>query len=115
MHPFFAVTGEAVVEADVAPLCPAEVLQRLSEGLEISLPDLVVLGEAHDHADTPQPGGLFRARGERPDCGTTEQCDERPAHHIGHRRFSGLLCRQFTTRSARWCPFEATRLVPSMP
>src|SRR5580700_3767666 len=37
-HSFLTVTSEPVVEADVAPVRPAEVLQGSSEGREIGLP-----------------------------------------------------------------------------
>src|SRR6516164_8320838 len=71
-HPLLAVTGETVVEADVAPLGPAEVLQRLSEGLKVALPNFVIFGETHDHADTPRPVVLFRARFFLNDAAATE-------------------------------------------
>jgi hypothetical protein len=62
-HKLLAVTGEPAIESDVTPVCPAEVLQGFSEGLEIDLPNLVVFGEAHNHADTPHPAALLRASG----------------------------------------------------
>src|SRR6185437_5350317 len=39
-HALLAFACKAVVETDVAAVCPAEVLQRFSEGCEIALPYL---------------------------------------------------------------------------
>jgi CubicO group peptidase (beta-lactamase class C family) len=71
-HKLLAVAGEPVIESDVTPVCPAEVLQGFSEGRKIDLPNLVVFGEAHNHADTPHPVALLCASGLRPDRRTAE-------------------------------------------
>src|SRR5262249_15906450 len=77
----FAFAGEAVVEADVAPVCPAELLQFPSECREVGLPHLVILGEPHDHADAPHPFVSLRMCDNRP-CGRAgDNHAERAAVH----------------------------------
>lgn len=62
-HPLLAFTGEPIIEADVAAVRPAEVLQGLPEGRQKGLPNLVVLGKAHNDADTPHTIALLRKYG----------------------------------------------------
>jgi hypothetical protein len=61
-HALSAFAGEPIIEPDIAALVPAEVLEALPEGRKVGLPDLIVLGESHDHADPPHPIRLLRAR-----------------------------------------------------
>ena len=79
MHSLLAFTAEPVVEPDVTALCPAEILQSLPEGRKIGLPNLVVLREAHNDADTLH--SILGARRELPDGRTAKYANEdAPAH-----------------------------------
>lgn len=80
-HPLLAFTAEPVIEPNVTAICPAEILQSLSEGRKIGLPNFVVLREAHDDADTPHSIALLGARGERPDSRTAKCGDEDAPSH----------------------------------
>ena len=81
VHSLLAFTAEPVVEPDVMALCPAEILQSLPEGRKIGLPNLVVLREAHNDADTPHSIALLGARRELPDGRTAKYANEdAPAH-----------------------------------
>src|SRR4029078_5559619 len=75
-HALLAFACKAVVETDVAAVCPAEVLQRFSDVCEIPLPSLVILREAHNDADTSYSIALLGARGERPDGRTAKYGNE---------------------------------------
>src|SRR5439155_17483629 len=83
-HTLGAFAGEPVIELDVVALGPTEFVEPLSESRKVGLPDFIVLGKAHDHADAPQPLALLRARRQRP-CRsrTADKRDElAPSHSI---------------------------------
>jgi hypothetical protein len=57
----------AGVDPDIAALCPAELLKSLPQRGEAGLPKIkIVRGEWHEHADSPHPLALLRARREGP-------------------------------------------------
>src|SRR5262249_20633112 len=61
-----SVRSPASVDARIAALGPAQLLQRLYERRGASLPFGTVSGKVHEHADATNPIGLLRARRERP-------------------------------------------------
>src|SRR5262249_52358575 len=65
-HTLGAFAGEPVIELDIVALGPAEFMEPLPESRKVALPDFIVLGKAHDHADAPHPLALPRASRERP-------------------------------------------------
>src|SRR5262245_45866289 len=68
----------AILDAEVAALAPAQLLQRLLERHELGTAGG---GTAREYADPPDPLALLRPRLERPRCRAAEQRDERAAHH----------------------------------
>ena len=50
----------------------------LLEGREVDLPNLIVLGEPHEHADAPHPIALLRLGGERRKCDDSSENDREP-------------------------------------
>jgi Arm DNA-binding domain len=46
-----AITCEAVLNLKIAPNGPTQILEAPPEGLQVGSPNLIVLGEAHKHAD----------------------------------------------------------------
>jgi hypothetical protein len=75
----------STAEADIAAGDPAELLQTLLQRGEVGLPNLIVLGEPHDHANTAHPivrlrGRRYRPRGRR----ATEQRDELAPSQVDH-------------------------------
>jgi hypothetical protein len=74
----------ANVDADVAALRPAKLLQPLSKCRELRLSHGIALGGVHQHADAPHAPRLLRARRERPgDRRAAEERDElAPPHSI---------------------------------
>src|SRR5262249_28857469 len=61
------------VDADVATIGPAQLLQPLQERRETRLSFRIVGGEVHEDADLPHLTGLLRARRERPGGRAAEQ------------------------------------------
>src|SRR5260370_26957728 len=75
---------------NVAAMDPAKGLETLSEGREVDLPDFIVIGEPHEHADAPHPIALLRSCGERPHRShATQKRDELATFH--HVEFPSLL------------------------
>jgi hypothetical protein len=73
----------AVLDLDVAPVAPAEFLQRSGERGHEGWPGRIALGNAHEHADAPRPLALLRVGRERPRRRAAEQRDEfAPFHSI---------------------------------
>src|SRR5262249_47843096 len=64
---------------------PAELLKRLLECSNTSLPFRLGIGIAHQHADPPHPFGLLSARSERPSSRQTNSADEIAASHCPHQ------------------------------
>src|ERR1700688_282334 len=81
-HPLLAFTAEPVIEPDVTALCPAQILQSLSEGRKIGLPNFVALSEAHNDADTPHSIALLRSCPYRPcsRCAAQNTQEISPSH-----------------------------------
>jgi hypothetical protein len=64
-EPFCTFACEPVVNADVTAIGPTKVLKTQPESREIILPDLIILGEPHEHADATHAVGLLRSCGKR--------------------------------------------------
>jgi hypothetical protein len=58
--------GPAIVDAHVAAVGPAQFLQPLHERREAGLTFRIVRGQRMEHADSPYPLTLLRARRQRP-------------------------------------------------
>jgi hypothetical protein len=71
----------AVIDPNISPDGPAQLLQPLHEGREAGLCLRLASTGMHEHADAPHPVGLLRARRQRPSHRATEQSDELPAPH----------------------------------
>jgi hypothetical protein len=63
----------AQVDANVAPVGPAQLTQRLGKRQQASVPGRIVRGEGHEHADASHALGLLRARRARPRGGTAKR------------------------------------------
>ena len=77
-----ASVPQRVLDARVAAVGPAELLQRLYERGVAGLAFRIVRGRVHEHADAPHPVGLLRATGERPCCSAAEKANEITSPHI---------------------------------
>ena len=75
--PFGISLRPANIEAHVAAVAPAQLLQRRAQAGEARLPVSVALGEAQQHTDPPHAFALLRARRERPRRRAAQQRDER--------------------------------------
>jgi hypothetical protein len=53
------------LEAQVAAVAPARLLQPIDERHQAGLSFPIIRGQVHQHADAPHPLGLLRARRER--------------------------------------------------
>src|SRR5262249_5701214 len=74
--------GPAIFNARVAAVGPTKLLQALRESGEPGLTFRIIGGEIHEHADSPHPLRLLRARRARQCCGRApEQRDERATLH----------------------------------
>src|SRR5262249_11684795 len=73
----------ADVHANIAPVGPVRLRQRLSERQKAGLSRRIVRGCVHEHADAPHPLALLRARLERPRCrrAAEQRYELAPAHH----------------------------------
>ena len=78
-----SVRSPASIDARVAAVGPAQLLQSLYERRVARLPFRIVRGQVHEHADATNPIGLLRPRRERPcDCRrAAEQRDQLAAFH----------------------------------
>jgi hypothetical protein len=76
-----AGTTKAVVELDVAPFGPTQLLQSLSQHRIAGLSVRVGFEDARNDADPPHPLSLLCARRERPRHRAAEKRDERAALH----------------------------------
>jgi hypothetical protein len=77
--PFTPGGREAIVEVEIAPLQPSASFESPPECCDARLRFRIVLGDAHEHADTPHPVRLLRPRRERPSrCCTADERDELP-------------------------------------
>src|SRR5262249_53129254 len=76
-----SVRSPASVDARIAALGPAQLLQRLYERRVASLPFRIVSGQVHEHADATNPIGLLRARREWPRSRAAEKRDELASSH----------------------------------
>src|SRR5262249_41844676 len=75
-------SAPAVLDLNVVPDSPAQLLQSLQERRVAGLRLRIVRGVGHEHADAPHPLTLLRARRERPaGRSTAKQRDERAAVH----------------------------------
>src|SRR5262249_18120076 len=69
----------ALIDPQVAPDSPAQLLQFLQKGAKSGLSFGIVRGQRHEHADAPHAVGLLRARRQRPRrCRAAEKRDELP-------------------------------------
>src|SRR5262245_33481928 len=71
---------KAIVNANIASLRPSKPFECLPEYRVVRL-DMWIVGLALQHADTPHPLALLRARRERPRSRTAEQSDELASLH----------------------------------
>src|SRR5262249_52560414 len=74
-------SAPAVLDLDVVPDSPAQLLQSLQECRVAGLRLRIVRGVRHEHADAPHPLALLRPRRERPRGCASKQPDERAALH----------------------------------
>src|SRR5262245_10490155 len=73
---------EAGVDAQVAPLAPARLLQRLGERREAGASFRIVRAPIHEHADAPHPLALLRPRHSWPRRRAANERDElAPPNH----------------------------------
>ena len=80
-HGLGLAVAPAIVDADVLPDGPTQLLQALREGRQATVSFRVVRGEWRENADAAHPLALLRARRERP-CGrAAEKRDELPPSH----------------------------------
>ena len=81
---------KTVIDADIAALCPAEVLEPLAKCREAGVGLRVVLGIADEHADPPQLARLLRSHHERPHGHrAAEQADELPSLQLSSDTIAG--------------------------
>src|SRR5262245_54731788 len=71
---------KAIVNANIASLRPSKPFECLPEYRVVRL-DMWIVGLALQHADTPHPLALLRARRERPRSRAAKQRDELAAFH----------------------------------
>jgi hypothetical protein len=74
---------EPVINPNVTANGPAKFLEAPPEGREVGLPDLIVLGEPHEHADPRHLPRRLRPGGERPGEERASQSAKEcaPVHH----------------------------------
>src|SRR5262249_16092403 len=72
---------KAIVNADIVAFRPSTLLEPLPECREASPYFRIVLGQARQHADAPQPARLLRVRRKRPRRRTPEKRDELASSH----------------------------------
>ena len=89
-HALGARGREARVDPHLAAVGPAELTQRIDEGLEARLRLRIVLGQADEHADPPDRLALLPARIERQCRRAAEHADEFPSAHV----ISPSVCRR---------------------
>src|SRR5262245_10105550 len=73
----------AVIDPQVAPDFPAQLLRLLQKGAKSRLSFGIVCGQRHQHANTSHPLGLLRPRRERPRrrCATKQRYELAPSDH----------------------------------
>jgi hypothetical protein len=74
-------SAPAIVDADVAAVGPAQLLEGLPERRDVGLHLRIVLGERIQHANPSDAVGLLRSRRERPCRRAAEQRDELASLH----------------------------------
>ena len=67
-HSVGLVVAPSIVDADVLPDSPTQLLQALCKSRQAGVSFHIVRSEWREHADAPHPLGLLRARRERPRC-----------------------------------------------
>ena len=83
------IAAPARVDAHVAAVGPAQLLQRLHEHSDAGLSFRIISRDAHQHADPPHPLGLLRTRRKWPrDCRAGKKGDESATLHV-HPQNSG--------------------------
>ncbi|MGB8111907.1 MAG: hypothetical protein WCF41_21920, partial [Pseudolabrys sp.] len=81
----FAKVGglPSVLNLQIAPVGPAQLLQFLKERRDACLPFRIVFGKRHEHADTPSPLALLCLSHERPRCrSAAKKRDELAPLHV---------------------------------
>ena len=79
---FVVVRTDAVLDLDVAPHDPSQLLQTLTKSCHASLPFRIVRGPRGEHPDAPHALALLRPRRERPrGRRAAKQRDELPPFH----------------------------------
>ena len=82
LHQLRAQPRPAIVNPNVAALCPPKLLECLAECGDESLSFTVCFGKPHQHTD-PSRSILLRDRSNQPCGGTADECDElAPPHSI---------------------------------
>ena len=73
---FAVARTDAVLDPNVAPDDPSQLLQTLTKGCQASLPFRIVRGPRAEHPDAPHALALLRPRRQRPRRRAAEQRDE---------------------------------------
>ena len=80
LHGGARAVAPAIVQTNILPNAPAQLLQRLDEGRHAILSFRIVGGERCEYADAPDSLALLRVRRERPRCAAEKRDELAPPH-----------------------------------
>src|SRR5262249_14830605 len=80
-HRVRLAVAPAIVDAEVLPDGPTQLLQALRKGRQTAMSFRIICSEWREHADAAHPLALLRARRERPRRRAAEKRDEPAAYH----------------------------------